>query len=80
MMSFLQLLAQPLLLALRYFSDMLHLPQLYDWAFSAFMAAFVERDAVPDALLRRGIRLLLHKRLSEVRGALAAAAPPCDSR
>lgn len=56
-----------LLLVLRYFSDMLHLPQLYEWAFAAFMAAFVERDLVPDSVLRRGIRFLLRKRLSEVR-------------
>ena len=65
-----------LLLALRYFSDMLHLPQLYEWAFGAFMAAFVERDLVPDALLRRGIRLLLRKRLAEVRLCAAQRSAP----
>ena len=55
-----------LLLVLRYFSDMLHLPQLYEWAFGTFLSAFVERDLVPDAVLRRGIRFLLRKRLADV--------------
>ncbi|GBF89484.1 cyclopropane-fatty-acyl-phospholipid synthase [Raphidocelis subcapitata] len=55
-----------LLLVLRYFSDMLMLPQLYDWVFSTFMRLAVERDIVPDAVLRRGIRLLLRKRLAEM--------------
>jgi hypothetical protein len=56
-----------LVLVLRYFSDMLHLPQLYEWAFAVFMRFAVERDAVPDYVLRRGIRFLLRKRLAEVR-------------
>ncbi len=57
------------LLALRYFCDMLHLPLLYEWVFGIFMRVAVERDVVPDSILRRGIRLLLRKRLAEVRSA-----------
>jgi hypothetical protein len=68
-MALLLQLQGALLLALRYFADMLHLTQLYDWAFAAFMRVCVERDMVPDGILRRGIRLLLRKRLSEVRRA-----------
>lgn len=55
-----------LLLVLRYFGDMLHLTQLYELAFAACMKVVVERDLVPDSVLRRGIRYLLRKRLAEV--------------
>jgi hypothetical protein len=65
-MALLLQLQGALLLVVRYFADMLHLTQLYELAFGAFMRYFVERDLVPDFLLRRGIRLLLRKRLAEV--------------
>jgi hypothetical protein len=61
------------LLVLRYFADMLHLSQLYELAFSAFMRV-VELDLVPDFVLRRGIRFLLHKRLADVRQGAARCA------
>ncbi|KIY97831.1 cyclopropane-fatty-acyl-phospholipid synthase [Monoraphidium neglectum] len=64
-MALLLQLQGALLLVVRYFADMLHLTQLYELAFGAFMRYFVERDLVPDFLLRRGIRLLLRKRLAE---------------
>lgn len=47
---------------------LLGLGRLYGPAFRAFMA-LVERDLVPDFLIRRGIRSLLAKRLDEVRHA-----------
>lgn len=65
-MTLLSQLHGALLLVLRYFCDMLHLAQLYELAFAAFMRV-VEHDVVPDSILRRGMRLLLRKRLADVR-------------
>jgi hypothetical protein len=55
------------------------LDRLWDACFNVLMAA-TERDILPDFLLRRGIRLLLAKRLREVgtqvaRGAADPAGP-----
>ncbi len=78
--ALLQMLRGALLLALRYFSDMLHLPALYDAAFGLFMSALVERDVVPDALLRRGVRFLLRKRIADVRRTRARVRGACAAR
>lgn len=44
---------------------LLKLQKLYDPCFRAFMS-IVERDVVPDFIIRRGIRFLLSKRVDEV--------------
>ena len=44
------------------------LKRAYDATFSAFMS-LVERDLVPDVIVRSGIRYLLSQRVQEVQSA-----------
>lgn len=52
---------------LQFAAEVLHLQMVYDWVFGHLMRV-VELDVVPDFVLRRGIRLLLAKRKTELAG------------